>query len=30
MLWTKFCEGVKEKLGEDDILGKGRNIAHFM
>lgn len=26
MLWTKFWEGMKEKLGEDHILGKGKNI----
>ena len=28
MLWTKFWEGMKEKLGEDHILGKGKNIKH--
>lgn len=24
MFWTKFCERVKEYLGEDHILGKGK------
>ena len=29
MFWTKFHESMKEKLGEDHILGKGKSIRHF-
>lgn len=27
MFWTKFREGMKDKLGEDHILGKGKSVG---